>query len=119
MIAEVDFGWIEFRDIVEVDGRTVRDHDNRLCFRYRTWPFPNADEFAKQTQNPVSSLISVPFQGNWDVGQANFLFPRRAEPHRAGRSVTAMPVSFDRSGSGDFAPPWLSPSSNVSRLAYA
>jgi len=28
----------------------------------------NADELAKQTQNPVSSLISVPFQGNWDVG---------------------------------------------------
>ncbi len=23
---------------------------------------------AKQTQNPVSSLISVPFQGNWDFG---------------------------------------------------
>ena len=27
-----------------------------------------ADELAKQTQNPVSSLISVPFQGNWDFG---------------------------------------------------
>jgi hypothetical protein len=24
------------------------------------------DELAKQTQNPVASLISVPFQGNWD-----------------------------------------------------
>ena len=26
------------------------------------------DELAKQTQNPVASLISVPLQGNWDVG---------------------------------------------------
>ena len=28
----------------------------------------SADELAKQTQNPVASLISVPFQANWDVG---------------------------------------------------
>ena len=28
----------------------------------------NADELAKQTQNPVASLISVPIQGNWDFG---------------------------------------------------
>ena len=28
----------------------------------------DADELAKQTQNPVSSLISVPLQGNWDLG---------------------------------------------------
>jgi hypothetical protein len=28
----------------------------------------SADELAKQTQNPISSLISVPFQGNWDFG---------------------------------------------------
>ena len=28
----------------------------------------SAEELAKQTQNPVSSLISVPFQSNWDVG---------------------------------------------------
>lgn len=27
-----------------------------------------ADELAKQTQNPVSSLISVPIQANWDFG---------------------------------------------------
>jgi hypothetical protein len=26
----------------------------------------SADELAKQTQNPVASLISVPLQGNWD-----------------------------------------------------
>ena len=28
----------------------------------------DADELAKQTQNPVASLISVPLQGNWDFG---------------------------------------------------
>ena len=28
----------------------------------------NTDELAKQTQNPVASLISVPLQGNWDFG---------------------------------------------------
>ena len=27
-----------------------------------------ADELAKQTQNPIASLISVPLQGNWDFG---------------------------------------------------
>src|SRR5512137_637528 len=29
---------------------------------------PSAADLAKQTQNPVSSLISVPLQGNWDFG---------------------------------------------------
>jgi hypothetical protein len=28
----------------------------------------SADELAKQTQNPVASLISLPFQANWDAG---------------------------------------------------
>lgn len=28
----------------------------------------SADDLARQTQNPVSSLISVPLQGNWDFG---------------------------------------------------
>ena len=29
---------------------------------------PSAEELAKALQNPVASLISVPFQGNWDFG---------------------------------------------------
>ena len=33
-----------------------------------TAPAQTADELAKQTQNPVASLISVPLQGNWDFG---------------------------------------------------
>ena len=28
----------------------------------------NTDDLTRQTQNPISSLISVPFQGNWDFG---------------------------------------------------
>ena len=28
----------------------------------------DTDELTRQTQNPISSLISVPFQGNWDFG---------------------------------------------------
>jgi hypothetical protein len=34
----------------------------------RTAAAQDADALAKQTQNPVSSLISVPLQGNWDFG---------------------------------------------------
>ena len=29
---------------------------------------PSASELAKQTQNPIASLISVPLEGNWDMG---------------------------------------------------
>src|SRR5512144_834576 len=29
---------------------------------------PSASELAKQTQNPISSLISFPLEGNWDMG---------------------------------------------------
>jgi hypothetical protein len=28
----------------------------------------SADELARQTQNPVASLISAPLQANWDFG---------------------------------------------------
>lgn len=31
-------------------------------------PADDAQELAKKLSNPVASLISVPFQGNWDVG---------------------------------------------------
>ena len=45
----------------------------------------NADDLAKQTQNPVSSLISLPFQGNWDFG----LGPREA----SGTTLNVQPVA--------------------------
>ena len=28
----------------------------------------DADELARQTQNPVANLITVPFEANWDMG---------------------------------------------------
>src|ERR1700754_2310873 len=34
-----------------------------------------ADELQKQTQNPVASLISVPFQGNWEFGKGDLDTP--------------------------------------------
>ena len=31
IIANADRGWLEFRDVFEVDGRSVRDHDDRIA----------------------------------------------------------------------------------------
>ena len=31
MIADAERGWLEFRDVFEVDGRKVRDHDDRIA----------------------------------------------------------------------------------------
>src|SRR5262245_23293947 len=45
----------------------------------------NADELAKQTQNPVSSLISFPLQANWDVGLG--------EREAAGTTLNIQPVA--------------------------
>ena len=40
-----------------------------LClYDFATCVRQSADELARQTQNPVSSPISFPFQANWDVG---------------------------------------------------
>ena len=39
------------------------------------------DELAKQTQNPIASLISVPLQGNWDFGLGD-------------RDATGNPLNF-------------------------
>ncbi len=52
-----------------------------------SWPAAaqNEAELAKQTQNPVSSLISVPFQGNWDFG----IGERRA----TGTTLNIQPVA--------------------------
>ena len=56
----------------------------------------SADELAKQTQNPVASLISVPLQGNWDFGLGDRDADRHAAQHSAGHAVrrsTRAPMS--------------------------
>ena len=45
MIADARWGWIEFRDVFEVDGHAVRDHDDRLTQLFLK-PNPNAREQA-------------------------------------------------------------------------
>src|SRR3954468_14919134 len=41
MIADAANGWVEYRDVFEVDGKPVRDHDDRVM-RLFTKPNPNA-----------------------------------------------------------------------------
>ena len=55
----------------------------------------NADELAKQTQNPIASLISVPLQGNWDFGLG-------------ARDATASTLNFQ-----PVVPFAISPSTNI------
>jgi hypothetical protein len=45
MIASAERGWVEFRDVFEVDGRKVRDHDDRIAQLLLT-PNPNAHQQA-------------------------------------------------------------------------
>jgi hypothetical protein len=47
ILADVDVGWIEFRDIFEVDGLAVRDRDERIA-RLFMKPNPNALEQARR-----------------------------------------------------------------------
>lgn len=45
MIADAHWGWVQFRDVFEVDGRAVRDHDDRIAQLFLK-PNPNALEQA-------------------------------------------------------------------------
>jgi hypothetical protein len=54
-----------------------------------------ADDLAKQTQNPIANLISVPLQGNWDFGFGD-------------RDATGMLVNFQ-----PVIPFAISPSTNI------
>jgi hypothetical protein len=47
ILAEPEWGWIEFRDIFEVDGRGVRDRDERIAQLFMK-PNPNALEQARR-----------------------------------------------------------------------
>lgn len=48
ILADADWGWVEFRDVFEVDGLAVRDRDERIA-RLFMKPNPNALEQARRT----------------------------------------------------------------------
>ena len=72
---------------------------------------PSAEELAKQTQNPVASLITAPLQGNWDFGvgdrdgrQRSFMPERHLGPSRF-ESEQVRLVEMDLRGLFDYDDP--------------
>lgn len=82
MIADARWGWIEFRDVFEVDGRAVRDHDDRIAQLFLK-PNPNAleqatrivEESARFNLNPpgmtFERTLNIPLQALRFLQHAN------------------------------------------------
>ena len=82
VVADATEGWIELRDVFEVDGKPVRDHTDRIV-QLLSKPWPNqlvqarrlANESARFNLNPVRAqfhrTINVPFTALRFLRRAN------------------------------------------------
>jgi hypothetical protein len=103
MIADEANGWVEFRDVFEVDGRAVRDHDDRIV-RLFMKPHPNAraqtqrivQESARFNLNPSR----VAFNRTLNVPMTALRFLRRQNQPR---SRFEMAQQLEHVDGADFA----------------
>ena len=98
MIADAQWGWIEFRDVFEVDGRAVRDHDDRIAQLFLK-PNPNAreqatrivEESARFNLNPpgmsFERTLNIPLEALRFLQKTN---QARSEFEMAGEEHTAI-----------------------------
>jgi hypothetical protein len=99
MIADAERGWLQFRDVFEVDGRKVRDHDDRLVQLFLK-PNPDArrqaarivEESARFNLNPPG----VTFERTLNIPLEALQFLRRPNLSRSHFEIAGE----ERAGAG-------------------